>query len=141
MNLLEPKDVTIDGKHFVLSKFPAVSGREIIAKYPLTGLPKIGDYKLNEETMFKLMAFVAVKINDVRIPLNTPELINNHTGNWETLAKIEVAMMEYNCSFFQNGRVSTFLNDTAQNIPRWIIKTLTSLSQQLSQTEKPPSMN
>lgn len=141
MHLLEPKEINIDGKNFILSKFPAIAGREIIAKYPLTGLPKIGDYQLNEETMFKLMAYVAVKINDIKIPLNTPELINNHTGNWETLAKIEVAMMEYNCSFFQNGRVSTFLNDTAQNIPRWIIKTLTSLSQQLSPTEKPPSMN
>ena len=140
MHLLEPKEINIDGKNFILSKFPAIAGREIIAKYPLTGLPKIGDYQLNEETMFKLMAYVAVKINDIKIPLNTPELINNHTGNWETLAKIEVAMMEYNCSFFQNGRVSTFLNDTAQNIPRWIIKTLTSLSLQLSPTEKPPSM-
>lgn len=139
--LIDPKDIEIDGKSFILSKFPAIAGREIIANYPLSGLPKIGDYKANEETMYKLMRYVGVRINDTVILLNTPALINNHAGNWETLAKIEVAMMEYNCSFFQNGRVSTFLNDTAQNVPKWIIKILTALSQQLSQTEKPPLQN
>lgn len=139
--LIEPKDVEIDSKQFILSKFPAIAGREIIANYPLSGLPKIGDYKANEEMMYKLMKYVGVRINDTVILLNTPALINNHAGNWETLAKIEVAMMEYNCSFFQNGRVSTFLNDTVQNVPKWIIKILTALSQQLSQTEKPPSQN
>lgn len=141
MHLIEIKDVTVDGRNFVLSKFPAIAGREIIAQYPLSGLPKIGNYKTNEETMLKLMSYVGVRLNDTVINLSTPDLINNHTGNWETLVKLEAAMMEYNCSFFQNGRVSTFLNDTAQNMPRWIIKILTGLSEQLSQTEKPPSTN
>ena len=30
---LEPKQVEIDGCSFILSKFPAVEGREIYAKY------------------------------------------------------------------------------------------------------------
>lgn len=137
MQLLEQKQVIIDDRVFILSKFPAVAGREIVANYPLTGLPKIGDYKLNEEIMIKLMSFVGVPKGDTILRLNSIALIDNHTGNWETLAKIEVAMMEYNCSFFQNGRVSTFLADAAQTIPRWIIKILTDLSAQLSQKEKP----
>lgn len=139
--MIEPKDTAIDGKNFILSKFPAIQGREIIANYPLSGLPKLGDYKTNEAIMLKLMSYVFVRINDVTFPLNTSELVNNHAGSWETLMRIEAAMLEYNCSFFQNGRLSTFLNDTARNIPRWIIKILTDLSAQLSQTEKPPSMN
>ena len=139
MGLLEPKHVTIDDKEFVLSKFPAVAGREIIAKYPLSGLPKVGDYKVNEETMLKLMSFVAVTKGDAVIRLTTVSLVDNHTGSWETLAKVEIAMMEYNCSFFQNGRVSTFLNDSAQKVPAWISKILMALSAQLSQTEKRPS--
>jgi hypothetical protein len=117
MGLLEPKIATINGKDFYLSKFPAVAGREIIAKYPLSGLPKLGDYKVNEETMLKLMNFVAVQKGDASIRLSTPALIDNHVGDWETLARIEIAMLEYNCSFFQNGRVSTFLEDTAQKVP------------------------
>lgn len=139
MNLLEPKFVTIDGKEFILSKFPAVAGREIIAKYPLSAIPKVGDYKVNEETMLKLMRYVAVPGNDPQHPLtlSTIALIDNHVGNWETLAKIEIEMLEFNCSFFRNGRISTFLEDTARKVPTWITRILTDLSRQLSQQEKP----
>ena len=137
--MIEPKEITIDDKVFILSKFPAIAGREIVAKYVASGLPKVGDYKVNEETMFKLMAFVAVPLpTGAKIQLTSQALIDNHTGNWETLGKVEIAMMEYNCSFFQNGRVSTFLNDVAQKLPSWISKTLMALSAQSSQTEKQP---
>lgn len=134
--LLEQKEVMIDDRVFILSKFPPVAGREIIAGYPLTGLPKIGDYKTNEAIMIKLMGYVGVQKGDSVIRLNSTALIDNHVGSWETLVKVEAAMMEYNCSFFQNGRVSNFLNDAAQNIPQWIFKILTALSEQLSQKEK-----
>ena len=137
--MIEPKLVVIDGKEFVLSKFPAIAGREIIAKYPLSGLPKIGDYNTNEETMLKLMSYVAVNAGDVPIMLSTRGLVDNHAGSWETLAKIEVAMMEYNCSFFQNGRISTFFDDFAQKLPAWISQMLTDLSAQLLLREKPAS--
>lgn len=138
MNLIEPKQITIDGKSFIISKFPAVAGREIVCKYPLSGLPKLGDYKVNEETMFKLMNFVAVQINDTQIRLSTLELVNNHTGSWETLGKVEIAMMEYNCTFFQKGRISTFFDDIARIVPVWTSKILTALLAQLSQVGKRP---
>jgi len=93
--------------------------------------------------MHKMMCYVGVKLNEHGSPLmlTTTSLIDNHTGNWETLAKLEVAIMEYNCSFFLSGRVSTFFQDIAQKIPESISKILILLSQQSSQTEKPPSMN
>lgn len=139
--MIDPKVVVIDGKEFVLSKFPAIAGREIIAKYPLSGLPKIGDYQTNQDVMLKLMSYVGIKIDGNVLALTTNALVDNHAGSWETLAKIEVAMMEYNCSFFQNGRISNFFEDFAQNLPVWISSMLTRLSQQLSQVEKPPSTN
>ena len=63
--MIEPKEITVETQKgekrvYILSKFPAVQGREIIAKYPLSAMPKLGDYAVNEETMLKLMAFVAV---------------------------------------------------------------------------------
>ena len=139
MDFLHPKEIIIDDKTFIISKFPAISGREIIASYPLTGLPKLGEYKANEAIMLKLMAYVGVMKNDVLVKLNSSALIDNQVGSWETLVKIEAAMLEYNCSFFQNGRVSTFLNDAAQNIPAWISKILTGLSGQSLAREKQPS--
>lgn len=137
--MIEPKEILINGKTFILSKFPAIAGREIVAKYPLSGMPKLGDYKVNEETMLKLMAYVAVPIDPVKpLLLSSRALIDNHVDSWETLAQIEIAMLEYNCSFFQDGRISTFLDDIAQKLPTWITKMWTALSVQSSQTEKQP---
>lgn len=142
-DLLEPKPIVImDGsgreRTFILSKFPAIQGREIIAKYPTSALPKIGDYAVSEETMLKLMSYVGVEINGNVQRLNLRTLVDNHVGDWETLAKIEMAMMEYNCSFFRNGRISDFLQDFAlKSLPK-ILKTLTDSLGQSLPTEKQP---
>lgn len=140
--MIEPLEVEINGRHFVISKFDAIAGREIIATYPTTGLPKLGEYKSNEAIMLKLMKFVAVITEGGnQVKLSTPELVNNHTGDWETLVKLEMKTLEYNCSFFQNGRVSGFLNDIMQKLPAKILETLMDLSQSSLQKEKLHSTN
>lgn len=123
--MIEPKDIEIDGKKFTITKFPAVAGREIVANYAFSSLPKIGDYQTNEATMFKIMKFVFIQIPGTHpIALSTPDLINSHTGNWETLAKLEIAALEYNCSFLADGRAYDFLNGLAQKAEQWISKML-----------------
>jgi len=140
--MIEPKEITIETQRgesrvYVLSKFPAVQGREIIAKYPLSAMPKLGDYAVNEETMLKLMAFVAVHMPEGKtLALSTRGLVDNHVPDWETLARIEMAMMEYNVSFFGNGKGSTFLEAITQKAQAFLSKTLTDLSGQFSQKEK-----
>lgn len=118
--MLEPKEVVITGpdgvdRTFIFSKFTAIAGREIIAKYPISIMPKIGDYKVSEETMLKLMAFVAMPMPNGAPPLKltTKALVDGHTHDWETLGKIEIGMMEYNCSFFGNGEASNFFESFA----------------------------
>ena len=143
--LLEPKEITVKTqshgeKIYTISKFPAIAGREIIAKYPLSGLPTIGDYQVNEETMLKLMSFVAVKTGEGNVQqLLTRELIDNHIPEWETLARIEIEMMGYNCSFFQEGKISNFLDIVKANAKQLISSTLTDSLVQLLQQSKQPS--
>ena len=140
--MIEPKEIEIDGKTFILSKFPAVAGREIIAKYPLTALPKVGDYEINQATMLKLMSFVGVPTESGQpLMLKTQSLIDNHVVSWETLAKLEMAMMEYNCSFFQDGKISGFLDNLGQMIPELITKILTQCLDSSLPKEKQPSTN
>lgn len=135
--LLEPKEIEIEGRKFILSKIPSRTMRRIIANYTLSAIPKIGDYDVNEEMMDKLMSFVAVPMDDgAPLQLVTPALIDNHTGNWEILGKLEVAMMSYNCSFFQQGKISTFLDSINEKLPSFIAKTLTHLFPQSLQAEK-----
>jgi len=145
--LIKPKEFLVEdgeGKQlrYILSNFPAVEGREIVSKYPLSNLPKIGDYKESEETMFKLMKYVAVEPKPgVIIPLATRDLVNNHCPDWEVLGKIEMAMMEKNCSFFRNGKSYAFFENLAQIFLTRISEMLIPLSVPSSPTEKQPSTN
>lgn len=133
---------TQDGveKTFILSKFPAIAGREIFAKYPLSNVPKLGEYNVSEEIMLKLMSFVAVVPKEgAPIRLSTRTLIDNHVEDWETLAKLEWAMLEYNASFFGNGPNSAKLGEFGQKLGALTSKTLTALLAQLLQAVKQPS--
>lgn len=142
--MLEEKEITVTTqagveKTFIISKFPAIAGREIICKYPMSSLPKIGDYAVNEETMLKLMGYVAVKTDAGNLQLKTKDLIDNHVPDWETLSKIEIEMMSYNCSFFQNGKISGFFEIIKANAQQLISSTLTGSLEQLFRTVKQAS--
>lgn len=130
MGLLQAQEKEIetgDGEKrtYIISKFPATDGREIVTQYPMSGLPKIGEYKTNEALMLKLMGFVGVPRDGADpLVLSTKQLVNNHVPDFETLMRIEWAMMEYNCSFFRNGRLSTSLSDIAAKALKQITSTL-----------------
>lgn len=146
--MLYPKDLELKTaagvtKTFVLTKFPATVGREIVAKYPTANLPKLGDYGVSEATMLRLMAHVGVRLDGRDEPqmLNTRALVDNHAEDWETLARLEWAMLEYNCSFFANGLSSDTLTGLVEKARPWISQMLTALLAQSSPAAKPPSEN
>lgn len=118
---------------FIISKLPAIAGREIISKYPLSALPRLGDYAVNEQTMLKMISYVAVQTADGPLRLSTPELINNHLGDWETLVKLEAAMLEYNTSFFKGGFVPGFIEMLLEKAAPMLQRILTVSLQALSQ--------
>jgi hypothetical protein len=139
--LIEPEERIIKGKTFILSKFPASHGREIIACYGKSLIEKLADYKENERSMLKLMSFVAVPTGPTSILLNNEKIINSHVPSWEMLIEIEMEMLDYNCSFFQLGRIWNSLKDIVQNFDQKNLKTSTDLSEQLSQINKQLSTN
>ncbi len=132
--LLHPSPTLIDGKTFVLHKFPATVGREILMQYPTSALPKVGDYKTNHALMLRIMAFVAVEREDGGEPiaLATETLINNHVDKTETLVKLEWAMIQYNFDFFTDGRSSQFLAWVMQALSKSASETLTKFVQSSS---------
>lgn len=134
--LIEPKDVPVTDragkeKVFIISKLPATVGREVAAKYPVSILPKIGDYAVSEATMLLLMSYVAIPAANAEaapLRLTTKELVNNHVTDAEMLLKLEMAMLEHNFSFFGNGKSLDFFAKGAEMFKQWIISTLTDLS-------------
>ena len=144
--LLHPKEIVVptqDGEDrtYIISKFPASAGREILTQYSFSSMPKVGDYAVNEALMFKIMGYVGVRVpgRETPIMLATKALVDNHVPDWETLTRIEEAILEYNTSFFSDGRTSTFsaaLN--AMVLPK-LIGTLTGSLEKLLQAAGQPS--
>ena len=140
--MIEPKQVTIktqagDERVYTIGKFPAMAGREIITQYPVTAAPKIGDYEANQKMMLKLMAYVEVAAGDIPLKLDSQAAIDNHVPDWQTLMKLEKEVLEYNCSFFAQGKLLVFLEGLAAQALPSIIKTLTDSLQQSLQADKP----
>jgi hypothetical protein len=143
--MIKPKDIQIsdqDGemRTFIMHRFDCESGREIATQYLTANAPKIGSYAVSQELMYKLMRFVAVPMeNGNNLFLTTSALVKNHVPDWETLLKIEMEMMEYNCSFFARGKISKSLQTLEGMFQALITRTLTALSEQSSQVKKPRS--
>lgn len=108
--MIEPKEVSVTGiegesRKYLISKVPATVGREIVATYPVANAPKVGSYDVSEAIMLKMMAYVsAVNSEGQEIPLKTKALVDNHCPDWQILAKLEMAMLEYNTSFSDVAR-------------------------------------
>ncbi|HGH5985626.1 TPA: hypothetical protein ACJI8I_000697 [Proteus mirabilis] len=147
--LIKPKEITvIDSDRqqhtFIISRLPATIGREILAKYPLSNAPKIGDYEVSKEAMLKMMAYVAVEKEGQEIYLKTSILIDNHVPDGEALIRLELEMLKYNTSFFGNGGSQNFLQyllgKLSGSLPS-IIKTLMASLPSSSQPASPLSQN
>lgn len=141
--LIDPEEVVIknkkgDEKKFIISEIPAVQSREIIAQYPLSALPKLGDYQVNEKMFFKMMEYVDVLTEGGPIRLKTKELINNHC-DFVTAARLEGLMFQKNWGFFLLGTTSTFSDLIKEKGKQLLTAISTVSSAQSSQTEKPAS--
>lgn len=145
-DLLQPKPITLtsqDGveKTYYLSKIPAIPAREIITQYPVSAIPKIGDYGVNQAIMLKLMSYVGIDIGGKVQRLETEALINNHVPDFEVLMRLEAAMIDYNCSFFTKGTGSIFFDLIAEKAKPLTSKILTALLAQSSPKEEQASTN
>lgn len=142
--LIKPEQITlndIDGNEckYNISRVPAIESRELITQYPLTALPKVGDYNENQAKMFKLMNYVErVTPEGHGIRLTTPDLINNHVPDGETLIRLEGAMLNYNTNFLKVARISKGLTGFSANIEQLITRIATNLSASFSQKNKQP---
>lgn len=142
-DLIKPEEITVttsDGVEvtYVISRLPATIAREVITQYPVSALPKMGDYGRNEELMLKLMSYVGVVgkgQNGAPLMLKTRALIDNHVEDFETLIRIEMAMLEKNCSFFAKGKASGYLASLADKVQALITSTLTDSLRALSKKD------
>lgn len=141
MELLDPKEVIIEDKvknekkTFVISKIPAFQARTIMLQYVPTQLLNFNkDEAKVEEMILKLMSYVGVKLPDGRVlRLETRDLVNNHCPSFETIMQLEAQMIDYNTSFFHDGKGLTFFQRLEALATEKITGILTVLSDRLLQ--------
>ena len=115
--MIEPKEIEIRDKKYIISKLPATVGREILFKYPTSNIPKIGDYNVSQEIMLKLLSYTAVVLPDgTQLELKTQTLVDNHVPNAEMLILLEKEMFLYNFSFFSDGIRETGHTERFRNL-------------------------
>jgi hypothetical protein len=114
-DLRKPKEVIIKdmdgGEHtYLISRLPYMAGRQVAAEYPVSNMPKVGNYKQSEEVMRLLFKHIHVVIGDGHTQsLATAALIENHVPDAPTGLKLEAAMLAYNFDFFGQGGLSMYL--------------------------------
>lgn len=141
--MLEPKDIELNGKKFTISKFPAFDGYEIMIRYiPVHFANLNGDFNKIKEMVLKVMKYVAVILPDGRkVRLETEDLINNHLSNGEEIMELVAQIMDYNTSFFKNGKGSTFFGRLENLATQKVTEILTLFADNLLQKTKQPSGN
>lgn len=141
--LLEPKEVEVDGKTFILSKFPAFDGYEIMIRYIPVHLSNInGDFEKIKEMVLKVMKYVAVKLPDGRlVRLETSDLVNNHCADGEHIMNLTAMMMDYNMVFFREGKGLTFFQKLEHLAEEKVTAILTAFADNLLRNDKRPSGN
>lgn len=133
MDLIDASEVTITDmkgvEHkYLLSILPYKTGRKVAAVYPVSNMPKVGNYAASEEVMMEMFRFIAkVNENGDPIRLTTSALIDNHIPDTPTGLKLEAAMLAKNFDFFGQGGLSVFLKRFSETHLPSIIKTLTPL--------------
>ena len=147
--LNNPKTVFVndkDGKPlgFIIGQFPAITGREIAAKYPtsVAAMAKQWEenqYNENEKIMLKALSYVERILEDgSTVRLTTAALVDNHVPDAECLMRLEKELLQYNFSFFEKFLSSVSSGGFVQNFVKLIMSTLTHSLQQSSKQEKLP---
>jgi len=143
MSARNPKEVripTLQGSErtYTIHHMSAYDGRKVAVCYTQGALPKIGEYDVNEEMSLLMMRYVSVLPEGANEPLflQTKAQIENHVPDWECLARLEIEMIKYNTSFFQEGKASGLLETFVEKGTELISSMLTDLSERSSAATK-----
>ena len=112
---IEPKEIEIDKKRFVISKIPAIQAQQIYRAIMQECKDEgdVGMTYLTEDTSVALLGYSAIvdgsEGTDNWTALEGPAQINLATERVETLIKLEAAMIRYNFSFLFDGTLQEVL--------------------------------
>jgi len=98
--LRDPKEITVGGKQFLLSKLPATVGREVLLAYTAGQVEDGISYdKVPLEKSIRLLSYASVKAGESWVRLSTAEVIDAHISNVMDYIELEKAMLGHSMDF------------------------------------------
>lgn len=139
--MIKPKALELtdmDGvtRKFLITRFPATVGMEILYRLPTSGVPTIGDFEALKVVRDDIFKYIYVQTDGGDIALTTHALIDNHTGDAETAVKLMGQMLIYNYSFLGKLARGDFFDSISAKIPAIASKLLEQLKPVLSGKNK-----
>lgn len=109
--LLEPKEIVIEGQRFAISRIPAIKAipihSAIVEAIQKNGA--LGTTMLNEQTQRAILQYVCADNNGSWDELTTDSSINSFCKDYFVLMSVVKAMVEENFGFFGDGRLLKLL--------------------------------
>ena len=139
---IEPKEIQVNGKTFVIHKLPATVAVEVMARSIGNMVPKAGEFEIVEAMMIKTMSYASVRrpgLDD--LPLNSREMIDNHCVDHKTYLAVLEEVRQYSCLFGVAGSILTFCENVIAMLPAKIRSMLTLESPVSLTPSSPPSTN
>ena len=106
---MEPntKEVTLNGKLFIVKKLSAVEGRSILNLLAYQE-KHLDDEVNNKKVSGKLLSCVSVKLDlgngkDTVLSLTSEDVINNHLNSAKDILTLEGEVMSFNFDFLKDG--------------------------------------
>lgn len=108
---IEPKEIEIDGRKYIISKIPAIQAQQIYRSI-MQEAKDDGDVAmtyLTEPTAVSLLAYSAIADEEVWTALGDVNQVNIACPRIENLIKLEAAMIRYNFGFLFDGTLQEVL--------------------------------
>lgn len=105
--MLEPKEISVGGKRYIIHKFPAWSGVHLVGKIPLALDFQHADEEVRRKIWAEVFSYIAVPMpnGSPALRLTTPDLIDNHVKGWSEMLKLMKEIAEYNEGFLDDGKL------------------------------------
>ena len=108
---IEPKEIEIDGRKYVISKIPAIQAQQIY-RAVMQEAKDDGDIAmtyLTEPTAVALLSYSALVDGEVWTALDDTTQVNFGCPRIQKLIKLEAAMIRYNFGFLFDGTLQEVL--------------------------------
>lgn len=129
------KLIELNAKRYRVSQMDVFDNRRICMTYPLNLIPKVGEYKENEDMFRLLMKYVEVDINGTWVKLDNDELIRQNVSAMACF-ELEKEVIDLTTGFFSSGKLQDYTRDIVDLVLRNVITTLMNSLEQSSPVEE-----